>query len=293
MINGLIISVISISWSSLAWDKTIPSGSLRIPEPGNVQIITTTDGSTNIGRITEITGSTVLFSTELGIITIPFDRIQSIREVPASSIRNGNYWFHDPNNTRLFFAPTGRMLKKGSGYFADYYLFFPSANYGVTNRLSLGGGFSIFPSGNMKEQVYFFTPKIGVKQTEKLNIAAGALVLKIPDIADEETPLLSIIYGAGTYGTADRSLTVGLGYGMVDLKLANKPLIVIGGEQRLTRRMALVTENWILPGTDHPLISLGLRFMGEWLSVDLALINTIGKDSVSPGIPYIDFVYNF
>ena len=95
------------------------------------------------------------------------------------------------------------------------------------------------------------------------------------------------------FGTTDKSFTIGIGYGFADGDLAEKPMIMVGGETRVSRRVALVTENWILPGVDNPLISYGVRFFGEKLSVDLALLNTLGEDSLFPGFPYLDFVFNF
>jgi hypothetical protein len=70
-------------------------------------------------------------------------------------------------------------------------------------------------------------------------------------------------------------------------------MVMVGGEQRLSHRFAIVSENWIFPEVDNPLVSLGIRFFGEKLAVDLALINFIGETEIFPGIPYIDFIYNF
>jgi len=275
-------------------DNSYLKSSLKLPGPGHVQIIKSKDGSTNIGRITAVTADTVVFATGIGTMNIPIASIQSIEEVPESSIREGKFWFPDPNTTRLFFAPTGRMLKKGSGYIADYYLFFPAANYGFTDRFSFGGGCSIIPAGSIKTQIYYITPKIGLKQSEKLNVAAGALVLKFPDFDDEDVPLLSVLYGVGTYGSADRSVTLALGYGMEGSELAARPMIVLGGESRLLRRMALITENWVVPGLSGAVVSLGCRFFGEGLSTDLAIISAVGEEvEETPWMPYIDFVFNF
>ncbi|MFC1485457.1 hypothetical protein ACFL55_00325 [Candidatus Latescibacterota bacterium] len=262
-----------------------------LPGEGFIQIITTTDGSTMIGRITRVTDETVAFTTDLGTVTIPRGMITSLRTVPESSLKGGEYWFPDPNTSRLYFAPTGRMLPEGEGYIADYYLVFPSINYGFTDNLSLGGGFSILPTGNMADQIYFFTPKVGLKRSERLNIAAGALVLKIP--GEEDAPTVSVLYGVGTWGGIERSMTFAFGYGMVDTDLADKPMIVIGGEQRFTRRLAFVTENWIIPGVDDAFVSYGLRFLTEKFTTDFALWNITSGDAIFPGIPYIDFVYYF
>jgi hypothetical protein len=274
---------------------------LKIPDSTQVQIITTQDKSTMMGRILEIREKEVVFNAEFGKIVIPIEKILSIETVPIASLKQGEYWFPNPNATRLFFAPTARMLKKGDGYFADYYLFFPAVAYGITDNITIGGGMSLIPGVDIDKQIFYFTPKVGLSATKNLTLGMGALIIKIPDFDDDEendehkdeSPLLGLLYGVGTYGNPNSSLTIGLGYGFVDDKLADRPLIVIGGEHRISRRLALVTENWMVPGAENPLVSYGMRFFGEKMSVDLALLNTLGKEAVFPGIPYVDFVFNF
>ncbi|MDH4212241.1 MAG: hypothetical protein OEV79_12425, partial [candidate division WOR-3 bacterium] len=83
------------------------------------------------------------------------------------------------------------------------------------------------------------------------------------------------------------------GYGFVDWDFADKPFLMLGGQYRVSRRVSFVSENWILPGLDEPILSGGLRFFGEALSVDLAMIIPVGAGGVWPVIPYIDFVVRF
>jgi hypothetical protein len=260
-----------------------------IPDSTHIQILTTRNGSTNIGRIIEVKKHEIRFETDFGVVTIPAAEIEEVKEVPLSAIRNGQYWFSNPNATRLYFAPTGRMLKQGEGYFSDVYLFFPGVAYGVTNNITIGGGLSLFPGVDMNKQLFYFTPKVGLTATRNLNLAAGLLLIRVPD----ESATAGIFYGVSTYGASEGSVTMGFGYGFVDSDVAEKPMIMVGGEVRLSRRSAFVTENWIFPEVDQPLISYGFRFFGEKLSVDLALWSTIGPDAIFPGIPYIDFVVNF
>jgi hypothetical protein len=52
----------------------------------------------------------------------------------------------DPNDSRLMFAPTGRPLGKGNGYFSDHYVVFPGLTVGLTKNLSLAGGVSVIPA---------------------------------------------------------------------------------------------------------------------------------------------------
>ncbi len=277
---------------------------LAIPDSTQIQVLETTDGSTNIGRIVEIGDEEIAFETDLGIIHIPISKIKHIETVPVTLIRKGEFWFPNPNITRLFFAPTARMLKQGKGYFSDYYLFFPGFAYGITDRVTLGGGLSIFPTVDINDQLFFIAPKFGLIQEKTLSLALGALLMRIPRYEDEEVSpdagfqeddpeVAGILYGVTTFGQLDASLTAGLGYGFVDGNLADRPMVMIGGEKRLTRRTAFVTENWIFPGIDEPLISYGIRFFGKRLSVDLGLINVIGEGAIFPGVPYIDFVVQF
>jgi len=263
---------------------------LRIPQVNHVQIIVTEDGSSLVGRITWIGKDEIQFETDLGVVTIPIAKIEGIQEVPKSSIKRGEYWFPDPNSTRLFFAPTGRNLKKGGGYFCSYYLFFPGVAYGITDNFSIGGGVSLFPGVDLSEQLFYFTPKFGLKVSSSFNFSAGALLVRAPD--GDESQLAGILYGMGTVGPADGSLTIGLGYGFVGSDFADRPVIVVGGNRRLSKEIAILSENWIIPDMDTPVVSLGLRFFGKSLSGDFALINTL-KDPIFPGVPYTNFVYNF
>ncbi len=67
---------------------------------------------------------------------------------------------------------------------------------------------------------------------------------------------------------------------------------MLGGEKRVSRRIALVSENYLLPVSDNNIVySFGIRFMGEKLTTDLAIFNFSGSDII--GFPYVDFVFKF
>jgi hypothetical protein len=269
-------------------------GKLEVPEAGRTQMLTLDDGSTLVGRITEVGDAEIKFQTDLGEMTISIGKIREIKEISASAIKGGQYWFTNPNRTRMFIGPTGRTLRKGEGYFADIYLFFPGVAYGLTDNITIGGGMSIFPGLDFGEQLFYVTPKIGFPLAEKVDLAASLMLFRIPDVDDDDAPqTVGVVFGTMSLGTDDASLTGGVGFGMVDGDMADRPAVTIGGEYRLARRASLVTENWILPGVDDPLISFGVRFFGESIAVDLALFNVLNEDAIFPGIPYVDFVWNF
>ena len=260
-----------------------------IPDSSTMQVIVTTDGSSNVGRIVRIDKEAIDFETDLGIIRIPISKIRYIETVPAASVIDGEIWFKNPNETRLFFAPKARMLEKGTGYFSVYQVFFPGFAFGISDRLTLGGGISIFPGRDLDEQLFFVAPKIGLIQDRTFQLSTGALLVRVPN----GDAVVGILYGVVTVGEPDASLTAGLGYGFEDGELADRPMVMVGAEHRFSQHTALVTENWIFPGVDEPVVSLGLRFFGRRLSVDLALFNALGEGAFFPGVPYVDFVYRF
>ena len=122
-----------------------------------------------------------------------------------------------------------------------------------------------------------------------------------------------ILFGVATYGNRENNVTLGCGYAYYNDKFLKTPVIVLGGMLRSSRRTALVTENWFarIPneydeeeyGANLPesssilLISYGIRFMGERMSIDFAFVQAIEDSSLDdlifPGIPYLDFVIKF
>jgi hypothetical protein len=271
--------------ASHAQDTPATRAQLHIVDSTRIQLITLRDGSSLVGRIVAVRGDTVDFEMSVGRVPILVGDIRELKETPIGTMHGGEYWAANPNATRLFFAPSGQMLKKGEGYFADYELFFPGFAYGITDNISVGGGVSLFPTG-LDEQVYYFTPKVGMSFGEQIHVSAGLLVAGTKDGTG------GIGYGAGTFGNGDASVTVGVGYGFAGGDIESKPVAMLGGEKRISRRVALVTENYLLPTSEDNLVySFGLRFIGEKLTTDLALFNVAGSGII--GLPYVDFVFRF
>jgi len=258
---------------------------LRVVDSTRVQVITMRDGSSLVGRIVSASTDSVDFQMGIGRVSVSIKDIREISETDSDSMHDGEYWFPNPNSTRLFFAPSGQMLKKGEGYFSDYALVFPGFAYGLTDNLSIGGGISIIPAA-LDEQIYYFTPKIGVSLSERVHVSTGVLLAGTPGGTG------GVGYGVGTFGDGDASATVGVGWGFAGGDIQSKPLAMLGGEARVSRRVAFVSENYLLPISDDNIIySFGLRFMGEKLTTDLALVNVAGSGII--GVPYVDFVFKF
>jgi hypothetical protein len=261
-------------------------------------ILRTRDGSLFVGRLIRATMDTVYFVSAGGPVTVPRSAVVELRQVGRGAMRDGIYWAPNPNDTRLLIAPTGRMLAKGEGYFSDTYLFLLLFAGGLSSNFTLGGGLSIVPTDDFfRNNIYYITPKIGLVRTPNVNVAAGAFIGFAGWDLDgtEDIGSFGILYGVATLGSPDASFTFGSGLGYGGGEFADRPLIMLGGEKRIARRVSFVTENYVLPGETNAAVSYGLRFFGEKLAVDFAFWNAFGSDVDPrfPGIPYLAFAVKF
>ena len=120
----------------------------------------------------------------------------------------------------------------------------------------------------------------------KTAVAVGAL--HFANIGDDN---LGIGYGVLTHGTADSAVTVGLGYGYVAGEDGGgAPMIMVGGEHRVARRIKLITENYAF--RSGGLLSAGVRLLGERMSVDFGLVSPLAVDSFI-AFPIVNFVWMF
>ena len=281
-ILALVLSA-ALCISSSAEAQGVPPVIRPTPDSAVVQI-TLADGSKIVGRITAVTDTEVQVESSFGHTVLRRNSIVSIVEHSTDSLHQGEVWPEDPSRTRLLFAPTGRMLRSGEAYFTDAYILFPGFQLGVSDNFSLGGGASIIPGVNPLDQFYFLTPKLGVYSSPRVNFAVGALVGGAMNI---NSPV-GIAYGVGTYGGEDNSVTAGVGYAFAGTDAKSSALLMIGGSTRLTRNTALVTENYLYTGDGTGIVSGGVRFIGDRISVDLALG---ANPSSGIPVPYLAFIY--
>jgi hypothetical protein len=254
--------------------------------PGMNVSVRLTDGSAVYGQLTRIGMDSVVLTSLGGRQAYAASSVKSVRnagEARTSDDGTVEYWIPNSNTTRLFFGPTGRVLPQGEGYAANHMVLFGSVAYGFHDRVTLGAGSMLLPGTD----VWFVTPKVGIVQSEKVNLAAGALVGSFG-----LESMAGIGFIAATFGSTDDSFTLAVGNAFMGSQPVGDRIVMIGAETRLSRRTAFVTENYIFAG-EAPVISYGVRMFGEKLSVDLAFFNTLGEGMVFPGIPYVDFVIRF
>jgi hypothetical protein len=268
-------------------------------EEGQLYLIKMRNESTIICTYQGPKGDLHSFKSDVSRLEISLQDIESVKPLSDDRIKNGKYWFTNPHSTRYLFGPSAFNLKKNEGYMQSIYGVFNSVNVGLSDHFSIGAGTELL-SLIAGSPVLVLTPKFGgYKVSENWHVGTGAMGFVI---VEEDIFSGGIVYVVGTRGNEDHNFTIGAGVATTtnsyddDLYNGSLPIMTVSGMTRLSKNIGLVTENWILFNDDvTPIFSYGVRFFGEKISVDLALINnkSISDEFTSIGIPFIDFVYKF
>lgn len=278
-------------WNTVAFAQQ--SFQEREYDPSATYRVVLNNGSEFIGSVISTTTDVLIFSTkDIPKVELPFTSIKSIERLSRNALQSdGTYWFPNPNPTRYLFTNSAFNLEKGSGYYQNTYILLNSFNYGVTDFFSVGGGFELVSTFSRDvTPIYFFTPKIAFPIADKWRVGGGVL------FAQADAFSIGTSYGIITYGTTDRNVTAGLGWGFFEGEFAPQPVINFSGMTRVKRKLSLVTENWLFPDGDgyYGLFSYGVRFFGENLATDLGFFNNPDVFSTFPvGIPYVGFMVTF
>ena len=233
-----------------------------------------TEGQVLVGILLSETDTSVVVKTrQFGEVTLQRVNIKEMTQVDSNRIRNGAYWFQNPQSTRYLFAPNAIGIPDGQGYYQNTWVLFNNVNYGVSDNFSIGAGtVPIFLFGAdvvpiwLLPKVSFSTPQ------EKLHFAGGAV---LGGVLGEENESVGLLYGATTVGSRDHNATLGVGYGYLNEGISDSPLINISGMTRLGQKSYLITENYIFPGAEGSVVSIGYRWASRNVAVDFALFRPL------------------
>ena len=255
--------------------------------------IETFDGNEFMGQIVHEDSLKIIFKTEkLGDISIFKTDIKRSKTVEVQQIKDGKYWFPNPQSTRYFWSPNGYGLKEGEGYYQNNWVIWNQFAYGLSDNFSIGAGVIPLFLFSVPTPV-FATVKFSIPVVdEKFNIAAGAIAGTI--IGESETGF-GILYGLATLGSPDVNVTFGLGYGFAGGEMASTPAININGLMRVSKSSYIITENYILSGGGESvvLISFGGRTIFKKVALDYGLVLPFFGDGIEIALPWLGFSLPF
>jgi len=274
------------------------------------------EGTTIIGKLIEDADDKfVIYNEAIGEVDILKSKIESYNILGDDNFKDGVYWHPTVNSSRSIFTPTGYGLKKGEGYYQNFLVFINQVSIGVTDQFSIGLGFEFASllariggdiEGESPIPAFMLTPKFSIPiKKDKWNVGVGGLLLHVPygDFT------LASVYGVSTWGGRDHNITLGAGiagvkadFGFDDdednsFQMGKRPAFTLSGTTRLSKRIAMVTENWFISTRDDGSVtfnSVGVRYLGNRVSVDLSIIGGGGGGdyAVSP-IPMVGVTIPF
>ena len=199
---------------------------------------------------------------------------QSEKPSNIESGYEGKFSFANPAASRYLYAPSSIPLQKEQGYVSQK-LLFTSAVYGVTDNVTLLMG-TMVPIP--------FLSVVGGKYARRINdkwhVGAGAEAFFNPFAGSFDAPSvpLSIGFVSATYGDLDSHVTVATG-AMYEQLFSDGNIthpVFLSGHKRVSDRLALVSENWVLLNPD----ALGEQrfpYMGSITSVAFRLVGRRDK----------------
>jgi hypothetical protein len=299
VVLALAACALPLALSPTAAESQVPT---TVAASDTVWEIRLADGSTLVGQVVTAAADRFTIRTGTGV-TVELERGQISRmTVARGTIREGVLWAEDPNRTRLFFGPTGRMLERGEGYFSVFELFLPFVSYAVTDHVTIAGGTPVVPQ--VIGRIWYVAPKVGLRLRERTHLSGGVLAF-FNTARDEFDDFGSagIFYGVATQGTEDAAATLGVGWGFAGSEVENRPVFMFGAESRTGPRVKLLTENYLVTYRESTrtgettrvaaMLSGGVRFFGERLSADAGVGVAFGGGETACCLPLVNFVYNF
>ncbi len=270
------VFVVGVATSAAAQEPAAPSAA-----PVVTHELSLRDGSRLFGTVDREDEREVVFRSASGsVIVVARDQIRHLRKV-RGSMTDGQFQVEDPNQTRLFFGPTGRALPKGQATFGVYEFLMPFVQVGVTDRFSIGGGTPLLFGFDEGDRPFWITPKLLVLDNEQTKVSVGSLIM----IAGGDG--FHITYAVLTQERGRGSFSAGAGFAGNDD--GGFGVVMLGGEGTLTRSLRVISENYV---SEHGVIlSGGIRFVGERLSADVGLVFPPALDGVV--LPIVNFTYAF
>jgi len=233
--------------------------------------ITTTDKNEYSGNILMRDSSFIILKTvQFDSLIIKTEFIKSIEKIKSQQVKEDGIWLENPQAARYFWAPNGYGLKKGEAYYQNVWVLFNQISVGLTDYFSIGAG--VMPTFLFGSDVVpmWLTPKFSIPIVkDKFNAGAGIMYITVAGAGSSA----GLVYGLTTFGSKDKNLSIGLGYGFSENGWAKLPSINISGLVRTGPRGYLVTENYIIGESDGyvGLIMVGGRTLSKRIALDYGL----------------------
>lgn len=315
--------------------------------------ITLKDGTILKGELLEMSLVEVKLKTDLaGIITILQINVANIRKInenetnqinntPPQKPQEEYYDSRNPNNLNIVkfggssnydktknrnfvplinsykysFSNNYNGLKKNEMYYQNIWVLYNGLDYGITNNLSIGGGFLyLFVGGfgniNLRTQ-FEITENIKIGAAYNMFYTYGSAISN-----NNRSNYFGLLSGGVTIGNKENNLTVSAGQG--DYRASNSLNnnssnlnglgLSVSGMAKLNNNLYIMTDNFFLKDSDKRFFSVSFRIPGKSNCFDFGLMGntytssfdqydynssnytTVNREEFVP-YPYLGYVY--
>ena len=133
------------------------------------------------------------------------------------------------------------------------------------------------------------------EKAESFRLAGGIMYVNFP--TGDDSFGAGFAFGTATFGNRFTHFSTTLGWGYVrndnDWRFAEKPIIVVAGNRRISNTFALVAEYWLPPEVNDPTdlpVAISARFIGRRMAVDVGAFLRINMPGLP--VPLINFTYH-
>ena len=94
------------------------------------------------------------------------------------------------------------------------------------------------------------------------------------------TAQVNVVYAVGTRGSEEGAVSGGVGLGTIiesEHRPARGPIVMVGGQRRLSARTTFVTENYVFPKVGGAVVMFGVRRSRGTFAVDVGTMAGFGK----------------
>ncbi len=271
LIFALFVGIVTISHAQIE-DQKIEDSEIATK---SIVIVYTKTGEIYRGYfISQNKDFLVIENETVGKITIPTDRIKKIESTDSNAklkVDSEPEEVNNINSAKYFFGSSGFNFEKGGNYLTNNFM---SYHRGVSENFSIGIGTSLVTlvAGL---PIFYINPHYTYSFNENLHFKAG--VDAFIGFAEGESGIAALLNTGLTIGTPDLNLTGTVYYGALSgIGLVNQPIFSVAGMARVSKKLALVSENLLVPNVDSGVFflgSYGLRYLTDNGSFDFFFVN--------------------
>ncbi len=260
-------------------------------------LVRTEDGNQYVGRLLQMDSTTIVLETAIfPELPIPRYAIKSMKPVSLKRARQSFSAEELPIAGAYFVTGSAYGVPAGESYYSNGMVLFNRYGVGLSPYFSLQAGLLIY----FEDFIFpgWVAPKLSIPiRQDFLTVALEGMIGRGFDVFTEyEETSLNGLQTLMTLGSRVNNLTVGCGLAWSGMRWARQPMFSLSGTLLLSKRMALMTENYsFLRRYDNERVyasTIGSRVYGRVVNFDFG-ISILRESAYTDVVPWLSLGVSF